>query len=152
MTNQTEFKIGDPVTFKAYEKAIPAIVKKVITDAKFLNGDLDDRTHYQLIPDTTKTKQSLVSTCTGEVIVESKYYKPNPDYLPETYANLLIPTACCDDGTFNIWDTYQGKPIEVDRDSNGLWFGTFDDKKVTVKTTTRALARTYLIEWIRDNR
>lgn len=72
-----EFKIGDKVTFKAYEKAIPAIVKKVITDAVYLNGEPDKRAHYKLVANRDLTNMSLVSTCTGQVIVESVHYQEN---------------------------------------------------------------------------
>jgi|TARA_R110002051_G_scaffold489_3_gene2230 hypothetical protein len=71
----SEFKVGDLVTFKAYEKAIPAKVKKVLPQQKHLNGELDDRQFYLLHGTGQKLSESLISQCTGMAIIESKYYE-----------------------------------------------------------------------------
>jgi hypothetical protein len=67
-----EFKVGDLVTFKAYEKSIPAKVMELIPPRAYPNGELDDRQYYLL---HGEGKNNLLSECTGRVIIESKYYE-----------------------------------------------------------------------------
>jgi hypothetical protein len=71
----SEFKVGDLVTFKAYEKAIPAKVKRVLPKKTYFNGELDDRQFYLLLGTGQKLSESLISQCTGGSIIESKYYE-----------------------------------------------------------------------------
>jgi hypothetical protein len=68
----SEFKVGDLVTFKAYEKSIPAKVMELIPLRRYPNGHVDDRQFYLL---HGVGKNSLLSECTGRVIIESKYYE-----------------------------------------------------------------------------
>ena len=62
-----EFKKGDKVTFKAYEQAITAKVLKVYRGFGFN----DQRVCYVL----EGISDSLLSHCTGNSIIESKYFK-----------------------------------------------------------------------------
>ena len=68
----TEFKVGDLVTFKPYEKAIPAKVVEIVPCKKITFVKDDDRTYYRL---TGAGKTPLVSITTGNSIVESSLYK-----------------------------------------------------------------------------
>ncbi len=69
-----EFKVGDKVTFKPYEKALPAVVRAIqygmSGKGKTMFGASDDRIFYKLGGDR------VVSVTTGRSIVESKHYKP----------------------------------------------------------------------------
>ena len=62
-----EFSVGDKVTFKAYEKAVQAVVREVYRGFGFN----DQRVVYVL---HGYGKRSLLSHCTGNSIIESKYY------------------------------------------------------------------------------
>lgn len=75
--NDIEFEVGQRVTFKPYEKAIPAVVKAVDVPNMVLGvpGGRDERVFYQL---TGADSTALVTTSTGKSIVESKYYDPEP--------------------------------------------------------------------------
>lgn len=66
-----EFKIGDVVTFKPYEKAIPAKVVEIVP-ARNIGKTDDGRVFYRL---TGASKVPLVSTTTGKSIMESKLYQ-----------------------------------------------------------------------------
>ena len=56
-----EFKVGDEVTFKPYEKACKVTVEKIIKSC--------DKIEY-------KVDGEALSVTTGQYIVESEYYKP----------------------------------------------------------------------------
>jgi len=71
---RAEFKIGDLVTFKPYEKAIPAKIVEIVPSNKVTFFD-DDRVWYRLTG--TNPKQPLLSICTGNSIVESTLYNKN---------------------------------------------------------------------------
>jgi hypothetical protein len=73
----SEFKVGDLVTFKAYEEAIPAKVMALLPPKAFPNGELDDRQFYLL---HGLGKHRLLSECTGKVIIESTHYE---EYIKE---------------------------------------------------------------------
>lgn len=71
--NQPEFKIGDEVTFKPYEKSLACIVKRVqvgmLGNGRAFNGHEDDRIFYVL-------EGEAWTTTTGLSIVESRLFKP----------------------------------------------------------------------------
>ena len=62
-----EFKVNDSVTFKPYKTAIKAKIIKIYRGFGFK----DNRVVYVL----SGISQPLISHCTGNSIVESKYYK-----------------------------------------------------------------------------
>ncbi len=74
-----EFKVGDLVTFKPYEKAHKAKVKAVL-DGYCLSDDI----HYMLTgvsytdEQGNKRHSSVNSVTTGGSIIESKYYDDTP--------------------------------------------------------------------------
>ena len=72
-----EFNIGDLVTFHPYEKAIPAKVVAIVPNPNCFGRFVDDRVFYHL--SGTNPKLPLVSTCSGNSIVESIYYKTNKE-------------------------------------------------------------------------
>lgn len=86
-----EFKIGDKVTFKPYEKAIPSVIGGIEKGGAF-NGSLfkdDDRIFYNLTADNSANKRAaLVTRCTGISIVESVLFDP---WTPEK-AKLFFKT------------------------------------------------------------
>lgn len=63
---KVEFKKGDVVTFKPYEKAITAKVVEVLENGHLFSGE----PHYHL----TGVKESLLTYTTGRSILESQYY------------------------------------------------------------------------------
>ena len=67
----TEFTIGDKVTFNPYGKEIPAIVKRIVPAYQVCFDRDDTRTFYEL---TGAGKQPLCSITTGQSIKESKYF------------------------------------------------------------------------------
>jgi len=77
---ELEFNIGDLVTFKPYEKAIPAKIKGINNQARFnLTDELDNRVFYEL---TGAGKKAVCTYTTGISIVESKlfnHYSPIED-------------------------------------------------------------------------
>lgn len=70
MKIKPEFKLGDKVTFHAYEKRLPATVKGIRYGAPFV--DNDDRIFYEL------SGPRVVSITTGRSIVESYLYDNFP--------------------------------------------------------------------------
>ena len=74
-----EFKVGDIVTFKPYEKAHKAKVKEVLDGYCFSKG-----IHYRLTgvsytdEQGNKKNSSVNSVSMGKSIVESKYYDDTP--------------------------------------------------------------------------
>ena len=72
MKNKTEFKAGDIVTFKPYEKVIKAKVVEIVPSEKVCFDKNDTRVFYRLTG--VDKKHNLVSTTTGKSIVESKLY------------------------------------------------------------------------------
>ena len=70
----SEFNIGDTVTFKPYDDAIKAEVRKITRDP-------DGSVYYHLRADSKRNPnrigltKSLVTTTTGRSIKESKLYK-----------------------------------------------------------------------------
>lgn len=66
----TEFKKGDPVTFKAYGNAIPAKVADIIPPNQTFNNSEEVR--YRLIG---AGKTPLLSITTGRSIVESELFE-----------------------------------------------------------------------------
>jgi len=62
-----EFNVGDIVTFRPYNEAIPAKI------AAIEPGERDGRIFYQLTG--VHPQKPVISTCTGKCIIESKYYQ-----------------------------------------------------------------------------
>ena len=62
-----EFKIGQHVTFKPYEKECKCVVKDIITNATYLDGSPDDRVFYKL-------SGEAISTTTGSSIMQSEHF------------------------------------------------------------------------------
>jgi hypothetical protein len=69
--SKQEFKTGDIVHFKAYEKKIQARVLKVITPAQSTKLS---RTDYEY--ELEGISEPLVSLTSGRSILESEYYTP----------------------------------------------------------------------------
>lgn len=72
---KTEFNPGAFVTFKPYEKEVQAMVTEIVPARKVTFVKDDDRIFYRLAG--TNPKRPLLSTCTGNSIIESIYYKTN---------------------------------------------------------------------------
>lgn len=68
-----EFSVGDIVTFDAYGKPIPAVVKVVDVPPLKFGRYFDERIFYTL---SGYGKARLVTTCTGKSIRQSKYFEP----------------------------------------------------------------------------
>lgn len=66
--NKIEFKIGDTVTFKPYESAHSAKVMGAVTGGLPFQNAHDKRVFYKL------SGLNVLSTTTGESIIESIYY------------------------------------------------------------------------------
>ena len=57
-----------------------------------------------------------------------------------------------DDGTYDLCDRYKGKWVDVVRhEGNGTWRGLYDLKEVVGPQSTRAEARSQLIDWLKQN-
>ena len=70
----TEFKVGDNVTYFPYEKELPAIVKDV--SLYNMQGKKDGRVYYTLRHIEGATFNNHVrAITTGQCIKESKYFK-----------------------------------------------------------------------------
>jgi hypothetical protein len=69
-----EFKKGDLVTFKPYERAIPAKVLEIVPASKVSFDKDDDRIFYRLTGRYRKIPLTTVTT--GRSIMESDLYKP----------------------------------------------------------------------------
>lgn len=69
---KTEFKQGDLVTFRPYEKTIAAKVLEIVPCKKVTFVKDDGRVFYRLTGANPKT--SLVTITTGKSIVESIYF------------------------------------------------------------------------------
>jgi len=110
MKQSTEFKVGDTVTFKAYEKEIKAKVLAVKDNEKHLNGDTDSRVFYEL----EGIKEPLVSITSGHSIVESQYFVDYyPDLLKKGADSCDVPPVCTDLWGDNDWIRWI--------DNNGNW-------------------------------
>jgi hypothetical protein len=79
-----EFNEGNVVTFNAYGEDITAMVKKVDPIRINMNNEPEERIFYKLAG--YGPKQSLVTTCTGQCIRQSKYFKP---FTPEDKKNFF---------------------------------------------------------------
>jgi hypothetical protein len=66
-----EFKVGDPVTYKPYERAFKASVKEIRAHKSSIGLD-DDRVFYIL---TGRDGDRVQSESTGLCIAESKYFR-----------------------------------------------------------------------------
>jgi len=73
--NNPEFKIGETVTFKPYDKPIKARVKAIsngrIGNGLFMDGSPDNRVFYEL----TGIDEPLFTFTSGLSIVESRFYQ-----------------------------------------------------------------------------
>lgn len=70
----SEFNIGDKVTFRPYEKAIPAKVVEIVPTNKITFVKDDNRIFYKLTG--VDNKHALTTTTTGRSIMESELYNP----------------------------------------------------------------------------
>ncbi len=70
-----EFKVGDIVTYKPFEKAISAVVEEVDVPNQSYSMD-DERVYYRLGSHITGRKYSAVNAVSsGMSIQESQYYE-----------------------------------------------------------------------------
>lgn len=67
--SETEFQVGDEVTFNAYHEPIRAKVREIVPGEKVTNNP-DGRVFYRL----EGISKPLVSVTTGRSIEESRYF------------------------------------------------------------------------------
>ena len=71
---ELEFKEGDVITYKPYEKELKAKIKKAEITTWHISGVTEPE--YTLSGIGTKFSESVCGKTTGKSIMESKYFKP----------------------------------------------------------------------------